>query len=369
MSHRTLVLGAGFVGRAAAWDLSRRGHEVVVADSDGDASAAVGSEFDIASAKLDVDDQIGLDSAARDADSIVSAVPYRFGVQLAKTAVKHGCHYYDLGGNPRIVKDQLGLDDEAQASDVAIVPDCGLAPGLANVIASGMIEHHEGQVEDVQLRVGVLPQEPEGVLEYQLAFYAGGLINEYAEPCEIIADGAAATVDPLTRIEEFEWDGLGTLEAFSTAGGTSTMCEVYEGAVRSLEYKTIRYPGHGRIFAAMREIGLFDMDAQDFGSANVAPREVLIELLTKNLPSGPDRTLVNVVVSGTGGRAEARIDDVHDGRFSSLARTTGFPTTALCDLVARGLVDFRGAAAMHSVAPAGLLGTELKQVGIAIEYS
>ena len=365
----TLVLGSGIVGRAAAWDLARRGHEVTVADVDASVAHRLGDELGLRWMTLDVTDIRAVGAALTDSDAVVSAVPYLFGVSLAASAVANGCHYFDFGGNPTVVKKQLELDDEARAGDLAIVPDCGLAPGMANVMAAGLIEAHDDTtIDDVQIRVGVLPLHPTGTLQYQLAFYAGGLINEYAEPCEIIENGNAVTVEPLTRFEHLEWEGIGALEAFATAGGTSTMCQQYEGRVRSLEYKTLRYPGHGRIFAAMREIGLFATNPGDFGGVSVAPRTVLQDLLTDQLPQGgPDLTLVEVSVTAGGVTTKQRIRDEHDGEFSSLARTTAFPATALCDLVARGEITFRGAAAMHTATPADLLLEELRSVNIIAE--
>jgi lysine 6-dehydrogenase len=366
---KTLVLGAGIVGRATTWDMLRRGHEVTVADVDASAARRLADEFGVRWVGLDVTDRQAANAALAETEAAISAVPYFHGVALATAAVANGCHYIDFGGNPTVVKAQLELDAEARAADVAVVPDCGLAPGLANVMAAGLIESHDvATIDKVQMRVGVLPRNPSGTLQYQLAFYAGGLINEYAEPCEIITDGRAATVEPLSRFEDVPWEGIGTLEAFATAGGTSTMCQHYEGRVRNLEYKTLRYPGHGRIFAAMREIGLFELDPSDFGGVAVAPRTVLQDLLTDRLPQGgPDLTLVEVVVTAGGVAMRQRIHDEHDGDFSSLARTTAFPATALCDLISRDEVVFRGAAAMHNVAPADLLLDELGPVNIIVE--
>ena len=359
---RMLVLGSGVVGRAAAWDLDRRGHDVTVADISSDAASRVGAELGLAWAGLDAMDGPAIDAAFAAADCVVAAVPYRFGVQLAAAAIRKGVHYFDFGGNPTIVKGQLAMDAEARTAGVAVVPDCGLAPGYANVLAADMIATADRPNLDVAIRVGVLPAEPVGTLKYQLAFWAGGLINEYAEPCEIIADRAVALVEPLQRIETLHWEGLGTLEAFATAGGTSTMCQEYEDKLESLEYKTIRYPGHAAVFSSFRELGFFSEIPRPDGSI---PRDLLISLLTENLPSGgPDITLVGVTVAAPGYSRVRRIEDRHDGRFSSLARTTAFPTTALCHLIASGAVDFRGVAAMHSVGEAALLETELEPLGI-----
>lgn len=360
---RSLVLGAGIVGRAAAWDLDRRGHDVTVADVSLEAARSVGDEFDLASTAVDVTDPTAVDGVMSDVDCVVSAVPYIFGEGLAQAAIRNRCHYFDFGGNPDIVRSQLLLDEAARNAGVAVVPDCGLAPGYANVLAAGLIADAPGTDVNVQIRVGVLPQEPVGALKYQLAFYAGGLINEYAESCEIIEEGVARTVEPLGRTETFEWPGIGALEAFSTAGGTSTMCQEYEGRVASLEYKTIRYPGHGVVFAALRELGFFETVRR--AGFDQPPRQLLIDLLTGNLPSGaPDVTLINVVASAPGYRSERRIEDRSDARFSSLARTTAFPTTALCDMVATGSMHFLGAAAMVSVADPDGLSRALEPLGI-----
>jgi lysine 6-dehydrogenase len=360
---RSLVLGAGIVGRAAAWDLNRRGHEVTIADFSPEAAHRVGEELGIAWETVDVRLPHTVARVLGGIDCIVAAVPYRFGVELASVATKHQCHYFDFGGNPAIVKKQLQLDRAAQESDVAIVPDCGLAPGYANVIATGLIANAPGAPIDVRIQVGVLPQAPVGALKYQLTFNVGGLINEYAEPCEIIDDGFAATVDPLGRAESVHWPGLGDLEAFSTAGGTSTMCQTYAGRVRSLEYKTLRYPGHRSVFAALRELGFFS--TMPVTGRELAPRDLLIDLLTTNLPaSGPDVTLIAVTISAPGYHREVRVEDHSDTLFSSLARTTAFPATALVDMIATGTNAFRGAAAMHTVADQVSLDSELAGLGI-----
>ena len=368
-SKHILVLGSGIVGRAAAWDLARRGHDVTVADEDADAADAVAAEFGIAALQLDVRDWTSTEDLMRDHDAVVAAVPYVFGFDLAKCAVAAGSHYFDFGGNPTVVKKQLQLDGLARGHDVAIVPDCGLAPGLANVLAAGLIEEAEAQeVDSVQIRVGCLPQHPRGALQYQLAFYPGGLINEYAEPCEIVSNGKKMTVEPLTRLESLEWKGWNTLEAFATAGGTSTMCHDYEGIVRDLEYKTIRYPGHGQAFRAMLEIGLFEDDKRTVGGTEMAPRALLEDLLAEHLPQDElDLVLLRVEAEAERVSTTLEMVDRHDGRFSALARTTAFPATALCDLVVRREVKFVGAAAMHNVAPPDLLMRELAAVGLTVE--
>ena len=358
---KTLVLGTGIVGSAAVWDLVRRGHTVTVADADPAAAAGVGRRFDIPHTQVDVGDRDQVDFLMQGSDAVVSAVPYRYGVVVAESAIRAGAHYADFGGNPTVVAAQHELNEAAVANDVLVAPDCGLAPGLANVLAAYLIETTPGRIRSAQMRVGALPQEPVGALGYQLAFSPAGLINEYAEPCEIIEDGRYRTVDPLTRFETVEWDNWGPLEAFSTAGGTSTMCRERQGTVDDLEYKTLRFPGHGHIFAAIREMGLFDE------SGDPSPRSALLTALERTLPrDAPDLVLVRVWVETEETTRVLELEDVHDGTFSALARTTAFPATALIDQVVNGAITMRGVQSMQRAIDGTSLIDELSPVGIVV---
>jgi lysine 6-dehydrogenase len=360
----TLVIGAGIVGAAAVADLVRRGHAVTAADNRRDVLDRVAAGLPVTAVELDIRDGEAATRLMAEHDAVVSAVPFSFGPELARMALAARRHYLDFGGNPTVVKAQLGLHDAAVDADVALVPDCGLAPGLANVIADGMIEEATpGYVDRVAIRVGALPAQPSGPLGYALEFSAAGLINEYAEPCEVIADGAAARVEPLTGFEEVAWDGWGPLEAFHTAGGTSTMCEDHAGRVGSLDYKTLRYPGHGRIFAALRWLGFFATDAVE--GVGVSPRAMLLDRLARSLPHDePDVVLIRIEVVAAGREDTISIVARPSGGFSALARTTALPATALCDLLVRGAVRFRGAAAMHRAVTSPVLMAELDELGL-----
>ncbi|KAA3640694.1 MAG: hypothetical protein DWP92_02515 [Armatimonadetes bacterium] len=362
-----LVLGTGIVGSAAIWDLLRRGHDVVAADADADAAGVAAERFDVEVATFDVTDEEALRSLLGPHQAVVSAVPYRYGKVVAEAAISAGTHYVDFGGNPTVVAKQKDLHDDAVSAGAMVVPDCGLAPGLANVMATQLISEVAAgvSISSVQMRVGALPQQPTGALGYQLAFNPAGLINEYAEPCEVIEDGGYATVEPLTRFETVEWDTWGPLEAFSTAGGTSTMCRLHAGQVTDLEYKTLRFPGHGRIFRALLEMGLFSEDEDESG---VAPRSVLLAALDRSLPRGkPDLVLVRAWIDAGGGRSTMQIEDVERDGFTALARTTAFPATALVDLIMRGQVDRPGVLTMNEAVTGTELLPELESVGIAVE--
>lgn len=363
------VLGGGIVGTAAAWDLTRRGHEVTVSDLDLPAAEAAGTRSGARPAVVDVTDDGALRRHLDGFDAVVSAVPYAFGVGVATAAIATATHYLDFGGNPTIVQHQLRLDEAARAAGVAVVPDCGLAPGMADVLAVGVVDAlGDGPIDEVRLRVGALPVAPIGTLGYQLAFNPAGLINEYAEPCEVLVDGVYETVEPLTGTEEVAWEGWGPLEAFHTAGGSSSLPRRWEGRVRDLDYKTLRFPGHGVIFRGMLEAGLFDESPQP--GTGVAPRAVLLEALTTHLPSGDDDlVLVRVWASATRQGAVRtvgyQVEDRHDGRFSALARTTAFPATALAHLLVTGAVTTRGACTMDGALTAEEMITTMADTGIA----
>ncbi|GMQ93038.1 MAG: saccharopine dehydrogenase family protein [Acidimicrobiia bacterium] len=364
-----LVLGSGIVGSAAAWDLVRRGHDVTVADTDAEAAQKVAAVHGAGAMHLQAADRNALLAALDECAIVVSAIPFRYGASVASAAITTGTHYLDFGGNPTVVQDQRKLHDNAVTAGIMVVPDCGLAPGLANVIAEDLISSaHEGTIDSIQIRVGALPQKPVGALGYQLAFSPRGLINEYAEPCEVIEDGVYQTVEPLSRFEEVDWEGWGPLEAFATAGGTSTMAMRHVGTVMSLEYKTLRYPGHGRVFRSMMELGLFDESPRAIGSATIAPREVLIDALDHRLPRGaPDVVLIRVWCDQSGERSTVQIVDTERDGFSALARTTAFPATALADLIAREIVDRPGVATMNEIVLGSELLPELVSVGIELE--
>ena len=365
----TLVLGAGIVGTAAAWDLVRRGHDVVVADADVDVARATADISGADPEQIDAEDTAKLYDTFERFGIVVSAVPYRFGLSVATAAAATATHYLDFGGNPTVVASQKRLNADAIDAGVMIVPDCGLAPGLANVLAEDLIASASSEVVDsIQMRVGALPREPIGALGYQLAFSPAGLINEYAEPCEIIDEGEYTIVEPLTRFEDVEWEGWGPLEAFSTAGGTSTMPIRHIGRVRSLEYKTLRYPGHGLVFRSLLEMGMFDEPQRRIGTTAVSPRDVLLDALDRTMPRGaPDVVLVRVWRDQDGERTTLQIADTERDGFSALARTTAFPATALADLIARGVVNRPGVLTMNEAVRASELLQELAGVHIVVE--
>lgn len=345
---RMLILGGGLMGRAAAYDMVRQNdvEKVIVADVDRavaeDAARLADSEKAIPHL-LDVTNHAAVLAAMEGIDAVLSAVSYRFNLELAQLAVAAGVHFCDLGGNNTVVEGELALDREAREKGVSLIPDCGLAPGMVSLLAMAGINQLD-TTDKVRLRVGGLPVHPKPPLEYMIVFSVHGLINEYIEPCLAIRDGKIITAEPLTEVEEIEFpEQLGVLEAFHTSGGSSTLPTTLLGKVRDLDYKTIRYPGHMAKMKTMLEIGLASDIPVNVGAISVAPRDVLEACLERSL-SGDDDDLVvlRVTVEGTkdGDHAVAVYEmvDYADSKtgLSAMMRGTSFPASIITLMMARG---------------------------------
>ncbi|MFX1561528.1 MAG: saccharopine dehydrogenase family protein, partial [Promethearchaeota archaeon] len=284
-------------------------------------------------------------------------------------------HLCDLGGGWTVVQKQLELHDQAKDAGITVVPDIGLAPGMTNVLAGEGIEYLD-RVESVKIRVGGLQQEPRPPLNYSLIFSVEGLINEYIEPCVALRDGKIAHEDPLIGFEEITFpEPFGKLEAFNTSGGTSTLPHTYEGKVKELDYKTIRYPGHGHKMWCIMKLGLMDSEEINVDGKKIAPRKVLESLLEKNLPpSDRDVTLLRVMIEGWKG-TEARnieyevidyFDDATD--LTSMMRTTAFPASVTAMMMADGRITERGVLTPERCIPPDLFIEELRARGIDIKH-
>lgn len=340
--ERFLVLGAGMMGRAIAFDLvSARGKgSVVVMDSDDGSCRSLEAWLDIEVINLDIKEEERLYKEMENSDIIIVALPYQFNIPLMKMAVETGCNFCDLGGNDPIVSEQLALDSEAKSAGVLCVPDCGLAPGMANVLAAHLVPEFD-KVECLNVRVGGLPQNPKPPLNYQLVFSVGGLINEYVEKCKVLREGKIRHVEPMRELESVVFAGFGELEAFTTSGGTARLPEMFEGRIDSLDYKTVRYPGHCDL---MKDLLNREPVHEDADMSGVGPRETLEKHL-KGMLTGDDEDVVLVRVSAEGRVAGERkgisleiidyFDEEND--ISAMMRCTSYPTS----IIAQQIVDSR----------------------------
>jgi saccharopine dehydrogenase-like NADP-dependent oxidoreductase len=243
--HRVLILGAGKIGALISGLLSESGsYEVHLGDVDGAAAEAVvraHATAHLTAHKLDATDGEALRHHLVDhpVDAVVSSLPFYCNVGVAEAARKAAVHYFDLTEDVEVTRAVRGI---AAGASEAFVPQCGLAPGFISIAAAELITHFD-ELRSVKLRVGALPQHPNNVLKYSLTWSTEGLINEYGNPCQAIVEGRMQDVAPLEGLEEIEIDGT-LYEAFNTSGGLGSLAETHGAQCESMNYKTIRYPGH-----------------------------------------------------------------------------------------------------------------------------
>src|SRR5215211_9118409 len=292
---RMLVLGAGLQGSACAFDLLQNPdvREVRLADLNVEHLPRFLARYSgprLIPTRVDVRSRDAALALMRQSDAVMSAIPYYFNFPLAELAVEAGVHFSDLGGNTEIVFQQKGLNEAAAAKGVTIIPDCGVAPGMVNVLAQHGISQLDA-VESVRMFVGGLPQKPEPPLNYQIVYSLEGVLDYYTTLSWVLRGGKRTRVKALSEREPVVFPTpLGTLEAFHTAGGLSAMAFRYEGRIPTMEYKTLRYPGHAQIMEAIRDLGLLDLEPIDVKGHRVVPRDAFVTTVTPKLkkPGGRD---------------------------------------------------------------------------------
>lgn len=371
-----LVLGAGMMGSAAAYDLSRDGNdEVVLADVNLQTAALTAKRIatNVHPLRLDVNDHQEVVRAMHGCGAVICAVTYLVNLQVTRAALEAGVHMCDLGGNNDVVEKQLALDAEARKRGVTIIPNSGLAPGLINILAVTGTQEFD-TIESIHLRVGGLPQHPRPPLYYQIVFSVEGLINEYVEKAAVIQDGELRYIDPMSGLEEIYFPApFGTLEAFSTSGGLSTLTGLFAGKVRSLDYKTIRYKGHCEKFKTLLDLGLATSEPMMVGGSVKTNREFFADLLRKKLDYGDkDVVLARANITGRHGAAEKSLRyefiDYYDDATSitAMMRATSFPTSVIAQMLAHGVITQRGVMPPEMCVPGERMISELAKRNLKI---
>jgi lysine 6-dehydrogenase len=376
---RMLVLGAGLQGSACAYDLLQNPEvtEVRLADLNISHLPEFLHEYSgkrLVPTPLDVRDKDAVLAVMRESKATMSAIPYYFNLDLARLAVQAGTNFCDLGGNTEIVFQQKELDADARKAKVTVVPDCGLAPGMVNILAQYGIEQLD-DVKSVKIFVGGLPQQPEGPLKYQIVYSLEGVLDYYTTLSWIVRNGKREQVKALSEREPVLFPKpVGELEAFHTAGGLSTMAWRYEGQIPSMEYKTLRYPGHAHIMEAIRELGLLDLAPVDVKGTKVVPRDVAVATIGPRLtkPKGRDLVALRVVVEGTKAGAAKKVGwellDYYDESrgISAMMRTTGYSLSITGQMQANGELE-PGVFTPDECIPAAKYISELAKRGVMIK--
>jgi lysine 6-dehydrogenase len=383
MGFQYAVLGAGRQGTACAYDMIKFGEadRVLLADQSLAAAQAAAArvnrllESDRAVAmQLDVGDQKALIEALTGRDAFLSAVPYYLNPAIARAALQARASMCDLGGNTDLVREQLALDPQARAAGISLIPDCGQVPGMGTtlmVYAMSLLD----EPEEVLMWDGGLPQHPRPPFNYMLTFNIAGLTNEYAESPIFIRDGKLAQVPTMTELEELDLPApLGRVEAFITGGGVSTMPWTFEGKLKTLQNKTIRYPGHFAQIRAFYDLGLWGTEPVPVGGQSVVPRELFHALFEPlvSFPGEPDVCAIHIRATGfkAGRRTEVVVDmiDLYDPQtgFTAMERTTGWDGAIVAGMMARGQTP-RGAVPLELAVPPELFVNELGKRGIEVK--
>jgi saccharopine dehydrogenase-like NADP-dependent oxidoreductase len=279
-----IVIGAGKIGSTIASLLASTGdYQITLADRSAEILGRLDRNEHIRCVTADVENSSELVDLLNGQFAVLNATPFHLTTMVAEAARAARAHYLDLTED---VASMRRVREIAVDASTAFVPQCGLAPGFVSIVAFDMAKGFE-VLDSVKPRVGALPQYPSNALNYNLTWSTDGVINEYCEPCEAIVDGVRHEVTALQEREEFSLDGV-LYEAFNTSGGLGTLCDTLEGKVRTLNYRTIRYPGHAAIMRAL----LNDLRLRD-------RRHVLKDILEHAVPTTlQDVVIIFVTVSG-----------------------------------------------------------------------
>ena len=339
--HRVLVLGAGKIGALISGLLGESGgYSIQLADVDGAAARSVADAHGLPSVEafeLDASDGdlLAAHLDQNPAEAIISGLPYFCNEVVAQAARNHGSHYFDLTEDVEVTRRVRAI---AEGSDRAFAPQCGLAPGFISIAANELMSHFD-DVRSVKLRVGALPQHPNNVLKYSLTWSTDGLINEYGNMCQSVVDGQLVDVLPLEGLEEIEIDGT-LYEAFNTSGGLGSLAETRGVGIRTMNYKTMRYPGHcTQMRMLMNGLRLND----DRGTL----KRILENAVPRTLQ---DVIIVYVSVAGTQDgelREENYVNKIYPqviaGRlWSAIQVTTAAGVCGVLDLVVSNPADYQG---------------------------
>ncbi|MHA2620254.1 MAG: saccharopine dehydrogenase family protein [bacterium JZ-2024 1] len=350
------VLGAGMQGPAIAYDLARFGKasKVVLGDIDPVRVRAQSKRVNLLVGRaivepviVDVRNPNQLEQFFKQCDLVVSALPTEYNPMLALFALEARKHFCDLGTNSEWFWNTFRLESsKAETANISIVPNCGLAPGMVNHLALYMMETLP-HCEEIHLYCGGLPQNPQPPLYYEATFNVGGLLEEYSGTSVVLRDGSIISVPALSETEVVDLGPIGRLEAALTSGSLGTAPYTFQGKLKTLDYKTLRYLGHWDRIRFLRDAGFFSKEPVLVGAGYaVTPREVTEHVIRKVIlkPRASDLVVIHVRASARAeGKFETRTATILDRadeitNFSAMERVTGFSASIIAIAIAEGKV-------------------------------
>lgn len=339
---KILVLGAGLVGKAMAIDLATS-FDVTAADVNEEALAAL-QAHNIKTLKLDFTNHAKLTEAIQAVDLVIGAVPGFMGFNVVKTVITCGKPMVDISFFP---EDPFLLDDLAKKHNVTIVVDCGVAPGMGNIILG--YHNQRMNVQAYECLVGGLPVVREWPYEYKAVFSPIDVIEEYVRPARYVQNNELVTKEALSDPEHIKFEGVGTLESWNSDGLRSLIKTMPH--IPNMIEKTLRYPGNIEYLRVLRESGFFSYEEVDVKGLKVRPIDLTAKLLFpkwKLKPGEEEFTVMRIRITGEENGIKKtyqynlldRTDKITD--TLSMARTTGFTCTAVAHLIAEGKFTRKG---------------------------
>ncbi|MGB9813410.1 MAG: saccharopine dehydrogenase family protein [Thermovenabulum sp.] len=350
---KIIVLGAGLVGSLIARDLSLD-FEVTVADKSEEALKRIAELSKVKTIKIDFSKENAIKEAVKDFDLVVGAVPGFLGFNMLKQVIEAKKNIVDISFAP---EDCMVLDKLAKENNVTAIIDCGVAPGMSNILVSHASKLLD-EAQSCEVLVGGLPQSRYWPYEYKLVFSPLDTIDEYMRPARMKVNGEIVEKPALSEVELVDFPPIGTLEAFNTDGLRSLL---YTLNIPNMKEKTLRYPGHAEKMKILRETGFFNSEPVEINGVKVKPIELTAKLLFPmwKLKEGEkDFTVMRVTVEGKkNGEKVSYVYDLIDHfddmmKVTSMARTTGYTCSVVVRILAKGLYDKKG------VCPPEFLGME-----------
>ena len=339
---KIVILGAGLVGGAIAIDLNEK-FDVVSVDIDDDKLQRLSKNYNIRTLTADLTDSKTIKSIVEDFDLVIGALPGFIGFKTMKNVIEAGKNIVDISFFPQ---DPFELDELAQKNGVTAVIDCGVAPGMGNIILG---YHNERMnVESYKCYVGGLPVIREWPYEYKAVFSPIDVIEEYIRPARYIQNGKLIIKEALSDPELLFFDGIGTLEAWNS-DGLRTLLKTMN--IPNMCEKTMRYPGCIEYLRVLRETGFFSKNEIDVNGKKIKPIDLTAKLLFPKWELKPDErdfTVMRIIIEGTeNGNGKRYVYDLYDRydtktKTISMARTTGYTCTAIANLVISGKFDRKG---------------------------
>ena len=289
--------------------------------------------------------------------AVVGCAEPRLNPVLAEQCLALGIHYCDLGGGESVVRQELALADRARERGLWIIPNCGLDPGLTNILCAHAMDQFD-EVAAAHLRVGDVPLHPEPPFNFRISWSAEKVLDDYTNPVTIIENGKLAQCEPLSHEERIQFPKpFGKMEAFCTAGGLERLLETHDGRLRALDHKLIRWPGHAAQMRFLLALGFGERRSIDVGT-HLTYRDVLVRRMRQRLGGTyEDAVLLRVLVQGRKDGQDRTLVYEMIERFdaatgeSAMKRCTSIPIAAVAVLVAAQQIPGGGAAPPEHVVP------------------